>query len=316
MPKKKIFDLHLDLEVYFRYPEFLNMKFKNLDVVDFKRHGDLPQFKRAGLKIAIVNIFPFEYVNNQWLPIKFNKFFQRLDNFLKWISKFNAFRLIKNNKELRNILESNKIGIILGVEGLNFLNQPDDIYKLIDRGIRVFGLNWNIDSKFSTSLKTTSKNGLTKDGLRLIKILEKLPVVVDLAHSSVYTFKDIVKYYKKPFIFSHNGIKREVDFEQNLDDEILKTVKERGGIIGLTFLPYAIQKKDKVSFLYWYRQFLYARKLCKDNLGLGTDFFGFKFNNNYKGLINYCDFYKKIITYRLPNYLLFDNAFRLFIELI
>lgn len=314
--KQKIFDLHLDLEVYLNYPEFLNMKFSKFVHLDFKRHGDIPQFKKAGLKLAVVNIFPFKFANNQWLPINFNQFLNRLSNFLKWINKFDIFQIIKNNRDLSRILKIKKIGIILGVEGLNFLNRSEDIYKLFEKNIRVFGLNWNIDSKFSTSLKTISKNGLTKSGEEIIKFLQKLPIAIDLAHSSIYTCYDVLKIYNKPLIFSHNGIKKIVGFEQNLNDKLLNAVKSKNGLIGLTFLPYSIQKNNEANFLNWYEQFKYAREKWKDILAIGTDFFGFKFNENYKGFINYIDLHRSIRKFKLPNYLLFNNAVSIFLKLL
>lgn len=316
MIKKRIFDLHLDLEVYLQFPKFIEMKFKDLKIFDQYRHGDIPQFRKSGLKVAVVNIFPFNFLNNQWVPINFDDFSLRLKKFLRWINKFEIFQVILDSNDLRRLLTSNKIGIILGVEGLNFLEKTEDIYKLYENKIRVFGLNWNIDSKFSTSLKTNFKKGLTKAGNKLIKILEKLPVVIDLAHSSFYTAKEVLRLYKKPVIFSHNGIKRIVNFEQNLDEDILKGIKEKNGLIGLTLLPYSIKIKENVNFSNWYKQFSYAKEKYKKNLAIGTDFFGFKFNENYKGFKNYLEFNKSIKKYKLPNYLLFDNAFKIFTELL
>lgn len=316
MKQKKIFDLHLDLEVYLRYPKFLDMKFKSLKILDLKRHGDIFQFRKAGLKLAVVNIFPFEFLNNQWLPINLNIFFIRLKNFLKWLNSFDIFKVVLSKTELLNIVNTSKIGIILGVEGLNFLSKPDDAYKLYEKGIRVFGLNWNIDSKFSTSLKTLTKSGLTKEGFNIIKILQKLPVVVDLAHSSIYTCKDVFKKYNKPLIFSHNNIKKIVDFEQNLDDWVLNVLLEKRGLVGLTFLPYSVQIKNEINFRNWHKQFKYAQHKYKEILAIGSDFFGFKFNDNYGGLINYLDFHQSIIKNKLPSYLLFNNAFRLFSKMI
>lgn len=310
----KIFDLHLDLEVYYRYPEFLNMTFKSLEILDTKRHGDIPQFLKSNLKIAVVNIFPFEFKKNKWEPININKFFERLESFVRWIKKFDVFEIILNRDDLKNNLKNRRIGIILGVEGLNFINKIEDIYKIYESGIRVFGLNWNIDSKFSTSLKTITKSGLTKEGKALIKILEKLPIVIDLAHSSIYTSKDVFKYYKKPIIFSHNGIQKIVNFEQNLSDDLLDNLNKNKGLIGLTCLPYSINLNGEISFKIWHQALKYAKDKYKNNLAIGTDFFGFKFNKDYKGLSNYLDFYKNLKKFKVPKYILFNNSCNLFLK--
>ncbi|GIW66796.1 MAG: hypothetical protein KatS3mg095_0694 [Candidatus Parcubacteria bacterium] len=311
-----IFDLHLDLEVYYRFPKFLNMKFKNLNLLDLKRHGDIPQFTKGNLKLAVVNIFPFEYYKNEWVHININQFFARLEKFLKWLSKYKIFKIIYNKNDLNNILKSKYIGIILGVEGLNFLEKYNQVFLLYEKGIRVIGLNWNKDTKFSTSLKNTSNRGLNEEGINLIKTIEKLPIVIDLAHSSITTFKDILKIYKKPVIFSHNGIKEVVDFEQNLDKSTLNLLRDTNGLIGLTCLPYSIDINNKISFENWYKSFKYIKKEFKNNLAIGTDFFGFKFNENHNGTKNFLDFSSNLKKFKIPSYVLFKNAFNLFVKVL
>ncbi|GIW66011.1 MAG: hypothetical protein KatS3mg094_530 [Candidatus Parcubacteria bacterium] len=314
--KNVIFDLHLDIEVYLRFPKFLNMKYKNLSILELKRHGDIPQFLKSGLKFAVVNIFPFEFINNKWVPINITQFMERLERFLKWINRFKIFKIIYNKRDLKDVLQSKNIGLILGTEGLNFLNNISDIYSLYKKGIRVFGLNWNEDTKFSASLKNTTNKGLTKEGKQLIKILEKLPIVLDLAHSSINTFRDILKIYKKPVIFSHNGFKELIDFEQNLDIKNLKLLKDIGGLIGLTCLPYSININGEINFINWLKTFRHLKNEFKNNLAIGTDFFGFKFNENYEGIKNYLEFSESLRKFNVPSYVLFKNSFNLFSKLL
>lgn len=312
----KIFDLHLDLYVYLEYPDFLKMKFKSLNMLDLKRHGDIPQFKKANLKLAVVNVFPFKNVNGSWQPLSFEEFEKKLKRFKNWIKKYSIFQIILNKKDLIFVNKLNKIGLILGVEGLNFLSNVDEVYKLYDWGIRVFGLNWNIDSNFSTSLKTESKKGLTESGKELIKVIEKLRAVIDLAHSSIATIKDVFKIYKKPVIFSHNGFKKVVDFEQNLDISILKDVRKKGGVVGLTLLPYSLNIQNSISFENWYLQLNQLEKNYPNNIGIGTDFFGFPFNPLLKGAVNYFQFSESLLKYKIKNKITFENSYRLFYKLI
>jgi microsomal dipeptidase-like Zn-dependent dipeptidase len=290
------------------------MKFKSLNLQDSKRHGDIPQFKKANLKVAITNIFPFKNFNSSWVPLTSEEFYQKLKRFKNWLKKYKVFKLIRNKKDLFSVVGSKQIGLILGTEGLNFISHPNEIFRLYEEDIRVFGLNWNIDSKFSSSLKTNLKSGLSEAGKVLIKILEKIPVVIDLAHSSLATIKDVFRLYKKPIIFSHNGFKGFVNFEQNLDYSIFQEVKKRKGLVGLTLLPYSINFKGKVSFENWYHQLKRLNRNFKDNLAIGTDFFGFPFTSSVEGAINYIDFSKNLKKYKVNNKITFQNAFKLFAQ--
>jgi len=310
----KIFDLHLDLEVYFRLPEFLNMNFDDLSKMNLKRHGDIPQFQKSGLKFAIVNIFPFSYKNNNWQPISYTTFLRFLNKFQEWIFSYNIFQIVLNKNDLIKInKQKNKIGIILGVEGLNFLRKANQVKELHNLGIRCFGLNWNIDSVYSTSLKTKKKIGLTKEGIRLVKNLEELNVVVDLAHSSLFTIKDVFKIYKKPIIFSHNGVKKIINFEQNLTKEIISKIKQKNGLIGLTLLPYALTSTNqKLDIKNFQKQYKYLKRIIPKNISMGTDFFGFKFRDDFKGGRNYLEFSNNLKKIKADRKFTFENAYNFF----
>lgn len=310
----KIFDLHLDLEVYLRMPEFLGMKFSSLKKQDLKRHGDIPQFKSSELKFAITNIFPFELKNGNWFPLTFKEFIRVYKKYINYIEKFHHFKIVLNLKDFLKVYhEKGKIGIILGVEGLNFLRDKKDAKKIFDLGIRIFGLNWNIDSIFSTSLKTKNKIGLTKNGIKLIKFLEEYNVALDLAHSSIYTIKDTFKIYNKPVIFSHNGVKKKVRFEQNLSMFIIKKIKNKNCLLGLTLLPYSLTKDERnLSINDFIKQYQLIRKIIPKNIAVGTDFFGFKFRDNFKEARNYLEFYNSLKKINIDENFTFYNAFQFF----
>jgi membrane dipeptidase len=309
----KIFDLHLDLEVYFRIPEFLNMRFDDFQRIDFLRHGDIPQFQKSGLKFAVANIFPFYYKNNTWESISYKQFLILLARFKDWIFSYDVFKPVISRNDLINLLkDKNKIGIILGVEGLNFIDSPKRIEHLYKLGIRCFGLNWNIDSVYSTSLKTNKKYGLSKEGIYLIKNLEDLNVVIDLAHSSSFTVKDIFRIYKKQAIFSHNGVKKIVNFEQNLNMETINKIKQKGGLIGLTMLPYSLSKKEKINIDNFKKQYLFLKEIVASSIAIGTDFFGFRFRQEINEGRNYLEFSNYLKKIKADKYFSFYNAFNFF----
>ncbi len=310
----KIFDLHLDLEVYFRIPEFLDMSIKDIKYLDLKRHGDIPQFKKSNLKFAIVNVFPFVHQNNKWKPVDYKKFLKFLEDFKERIFSYKIFKPVLSKKDLLEInKEKNKIGIILGIEGLNFLDSVNKVKDLYDLGIRCFGLNWNIDSVYSTSLKTEKRFGLTSEGRKLIKKLEEFDVVIDLAHSSIFTIRDVFKIYSKPVIFSHNGVKKIVNFEQNINTEILSKIRQKGGLIGLTLLPYSLsQNHQKLDIESFRCQYNYLFKIIPANISIGTDFFGFKFRDDFKGARNYLEFSNSLKKMKVNKNFTFYNAFNFF----
>jgi microsomal dipeptidase-like Zn-dependent dipeptidase len=92
--------------------------------------------------------------------------------------------LIKEKSDFRK--DSN---IVLGLEnGAHLIKDLADARNLADRGIKIFGLQYNTDTPLATN-----RDGLTELGREVVKDLFSKNLIVDLAHSGANTRRDVIE---------------------------------------------------------------------------------------------------------------------------
>ena len=83
------------------------------------------------------------------------------------------------------------------------MNNLDEFYQA---GVRYIGLAHFFDNEWAGSAHGIDKGGLTKTGKQLIKKMDSLNIIIDLAHSSAKTIDEIFALTQSPVIVSHTGV--------------------------------------------------------------------------------------------------------------
>jgi membrane dipeptidase len=79
--------------------------------------------------------------------------------------------------------------------------------------------------------------GLTAFGKEAVIHMQELGMLVDVSHLSDQGFWDVADCTSKPFIASHSNCREVCGLLRNLDDDMIRTLANRGGIAGLNFCP-------------------------------------------------------------------------------
>jgi membrane dipeptidase len=76
---------------------------------------------------------------------------------------------------------------------------------------------------------------LTKDGAAFVEAMREQRIVLDLAHASPATFWDAVAVHGRdvPLIVSHTGVMAVHRSGRNVDDDQIRAVAERDGVVGV-----------------------------------------------------------------------------------
>lgn len=200
--------------------------------------------------------------------------------------------VIQNLKEVKQYIEYNnllskKINYILGIEGLDYLEDIDDIDILYSLGLRSTNVVWNNENKFGGGVKADSQTGLTNLGEKLIKKLVQKKIAIDLSHANETTFWDIIYLCKKmkkegknPIVFaSHSNAKTICNVPRNLTDEQILAIRDSDGIVGVVSIKkFCIDTSDvcnkNIDFEQKYIDNInYIRDLLGgvDNIAVATD---------------------------------------------
>lgn len=208
---------------------------------------------------------------------------------IKEIEHNDNLMICLNHHDMIQSMSLDKIGVILGIEGVKQLKDINELHSLYNRGVRHASLTWNEQNKYASGLDDTEL-GLTQAGKELIIEMEQLGMIIDLAHTNEHTFKDIVSLTKKPVIISHGNTKALCSHRRNYTDEQLQLIKEKNGVIGICGIaPFVSDQPENQSISYMAQHIKYVKDLIGiDHVGLGFDLCYYLFEavsvNNLDGL--------------------------------
>lgn len=235
-------------------------------------HVDLVKMKKAEVKIAVFAVFVEpEYKPNNALE----RTIQLIDRFHNIIEKYKELELVEGWNDVERIMGSNKIGVILAIEGAEGVFDNSALRIFYRLGVRMISLTWNQRNHLADGIGEYEANGgITIKGKEIIKEMERLKIIIDVSHIAAAGFWDIVNITNSPFTASHSNAYRICKNKRNLDDEQIRAIGARNGIIGINFAPDFIDTK-KVEISDVIKHIDYIRDITGINtIVLGTDYDG------------------------------------------
>ena len=165
--------------------------------------------------------------------------------------------LIREACSYEDIIKNRDAGLISAVmtveEGGVLEGKLDRLKILHDEGVRMMTLTWNYENElgFPNEIPEAAEtdyreyfrfvprtdNGLKEKGFEAVEIMQELGMIVDVSHLSDAGFYDVAKTLKGPFVASHSNARVFAGCNRNMTDDMIKTVGEHGGVIGLNLCP-------------------------------------------------------------------------------
>jgi microsomal dipeptidase-like Zn-dependent dipeptidase len=166
-----------------------------------------------------------------------------------------------------------RVAAVLGLEGAQVLEgNLATLDGLFAAGFRLMGLTHFFDTEVAGSAHGMRKGGLTPLGRQVIPRMERLGMVVDLAHASAATIEEVTALATRPVIVSHTGVRGTHDHPRNLSDDQLRRVAATGGAIGIAYFRRATGGTDVASIVAAMRYA--ADRIGPAHVALGSDFDG------------------------------------------
>jgi membrane dipeptidase len=145
---------------------------------------------------------------------------------------------VKVGQGKKNInTESSTVTAFISVEGGDFLEgNVDYVDEAFHDGVRSIQLVHYAPNDVG-DLQTAEpvNNGLSNFGKQAVKRMNKLGIVVDVAHANFKTVQDVVAITDSPIILSHSILEMESDrpiAQRSISKEHAKLIAKTGGVIG------------------------------------------------------------------------------------
>ncbi len=155
-------------------------------------------------------------------------------------------RMITTRSELQQLIEDRAAGrkvtgALFSLEGLqNLEGDFNNLQKLYDAGARMAGFTHFFDTEVSGSMHGEEKGGLTELGRQVFQEMERLGMVIDIAHASHTAMAEMLALATKPVVASHGGVQATCAVNRNLTDEEIRGIAATGGVVGIGYWDAAV----------------------------------------------------------------------------
>lgn len=165
-----------------------------------------------------------------------------------------------------------RIGLIFGFQNAAMMgNDASRVDVFARKGVRVIQLTYNPANQLGGGSMAPETMGLTPFGREVVERLNAQRVMVDLSHSGRQTCLDAARFSKQPISINHTGCRALVNLPRNKTDEELRLVAERGGFVGIYFMPF-LDPKGHATSAEVIAHIEHALNVCgEDHVGIGTD---------------------------------------------
>ncbi|MDQ1086001.1 dipeptidase [Siphonobacter sp. SORGH_AS_1065] len=158
-------------------------------------------------------------------------------------------KIITTQEEALALEKAGKSSIFIGVEnGYQIGNDLSYIQKFYDRGARYMTLCHSSNNDIcdsSTDPKGPEFNGLSPFGEKVVAEMNRLGMMIDISHLSDSTVWDLIKLSKAPIVATHSDAYAVLDHPRNLNDDLLRAIAKKGGVVQLNLLSSYIKASPK-----------------------------------------------------------------------
>ncbi len=208
--------------------------------------------------------------------------------------------VVRQARTCEEILANRDAGLLSAVmtveEGGVLEGDLNRLDRLYEEGVRMMTLTWNYENELGSpndvpdgvdedyrqffSFAPRADNGLKQTGFEAVERMQELGIVMDVSHLSDAGFYDVAKAVKGPFVASHSNARAISGCHRNMTDDMIRTVGEHGGVIGLNFCPEFLEEgpseaecRSTIDGLVQHARHI-MNAGGREVLGIGTDFDG------------------------------------------
>jgi membrane dipeptidase len=223
---------------------------------------------RSGVTAVNQTILPVGNVPDPWG--EFQKGLAEADAYME----ANPDHLIKVLKvgDLKAAKDSGRVGVIYGTQDTAMIGESlDRLAEMKKGGIRIVQLTYNLRNLSGDGALEPRNAGISKLGRDTIARIEQEKLLVDLSHGGARTIAEAIAAAKRPLTISHTGSRALYDHPRNVSDESMKAVADKGGVVGVYFMPFLVPSSHPTTEDLFRHLDHVANVVGEDHISIGTD---------------------------------------------
>lgn len=150
--------------------------------------------------------------------------------------------------DIRRAKAEGKVGVIVGSQDPAMIEDDTDyIEPLYRTGVRVLQITYNERSLLGDGCQERVQGGLTDFGIAAIREMNRVGMIVDVAHAGEATALEATQVSQAPVIISHSACRALRDNPRSAGDALIRAMARTGGVIGICLLPFLLTEDGRTE---------------------------------------------------------------------
>jgi membrane dipeptidase len=183
-----------------------------------------------------------------------------------------ALMKVLRGQDIQTAKASKRLGIIYGCQDTTMLEGDlKNLSVFKDLSVRIVQPTYNVRNLMGDGCIEKADGGLSKLGYDFVAEMNRLKLLLDLSHAGPRTIAEGIAASKAPMAITHTACRALVDLPRNTRDSELRALADRGGVVGIYFMPF-LRESGQPHAEDLIRHIEHAVNVCgEDHVGLGTD---------------------------------------------
>lgn len=180
--------------------------------------------------------------------------------------------LARSAADILKAKREKKFAVVLGTQDTSMVGpELDRLAQMKKDGVMTVQLTYNNRNLAGDGALEPANAGLSKLGRATIERIEAEKLLLDLSHGGMRTMAEAAAHAKRPLVISHTAARALTDHPRNTADETIKAVADKGGVVGVYFMPFlTLDSHPKGEDLLRHVEHV-ANVAGEDHVGIGTD---------------------------------------------
>ena len=230
-----VFDGHNDLAWACRATRGYGVA--GLDELQPGLHTDLSRLERGGVAAQFWSVWVDPVLTDAEQAVAT---LEQIDFVQRFIEAYpDRLQFARTAGEVREAMSAGRIASLVGVEGGAQLGGSLAVLRQFARlGARYLTLTWSHTTAWADSATGEARHGGLSDfGREVVREMNRIGMLIDLAHVAPPTMRHALEEATRPVIVSHSAAAALCGHPRNVPDDVLAAIGAQNGVVMVAFVP-------------------------------------------------------------------------------
>lgn len=201
-----------------------------------ERHTDIPRLRKGGLGAQFWAAFVPCSAMRDGGCVRIA--LEQIDVVHRMAARWpETFALARSPEDIERARQNGRIASLIGIEGGHAIeNSPAVLRTFHKLGASYMTLTHSDSTDWCDAATDAPKhNGLAPFGREVVAEMNRLGMLVDVAHTSIKAMHDVLDVSRVPIVNSHSGALALASHPRNIPDETIQRIAAGGGLVMINF---------------------------------------------------------------------------------